>query len=39
MGLNIYEIYSVDQVGNESAIASIEYRVYGEHQDDDLAEF
>ncbi len=39
VGLNTYEIYSVDQVGNESAIASIEYRVYGAHNDDNYVEF
>lgn len=39
MGLNIYEIYSVDTTGNASAVASIEYRVYGEHNDDDYTEF
>jgi hypothetical protein len=39
VGLNTYEIYSVDQVGNESAIASIEYRVYGERNDDNYTEF
>jgi len=39
MGLNVYEIYSVDTSGNASAVASIEYRVYGEHNEDDYTQF
>lgn len=39
VGLNIYEIYSVDQVGNESAIASIEYRVDGQRINDNYTDF
>ena len=39
MGLNVYEIYRVDLVGNESAISSIEFRINGEHVDDDYTQF
>ncbi len=40
LGLNVYEIYSVDLVGNESAISSIEYRVFGERDaEEDYTQF
>lgn len=31
MGLNIYQVFSVDLVGNESAIATVEYHLIGSH--------
>jgi len=34
MGLNIYQIYAVDLVGNQSAVASVSYQRSGEHHDD-----
>jgi len=39
MGLNIYQVYSVDQVGNASAVATVEYRRIGRHDpEEDLTQ-
>ncbi len=34
VGMNVYEIYSVDLVGNESAVASINYHLSRSHDPD-----
>jgi len=34
MGMNTYQIYSVDLAGNESAVATVEYHRTGVHHDD-----
>lgn len=35
MGLNVYNVYSVDLTGNQSAVASVEYHRTGRHLPDE----
>ncbi len=35
MGLNTYQVYSVDLVGNASAVASVDYNLSGRHPEDE----